>query len=361
LNKTGLKLKGMFLLFLIAFMSVFLTGCMKTETNLKLNRNGSLDVDHKILLSKELESFSEDFLYKIKNDAINNNYEVLELNELGMPGLKLMRSYKDAQQAKCSEIHKMMKCKNDQLFEITKGLFATNYKLNALIDFTPTYNHIENKYIKNSTNNINFVFSMEIPAKSFIDNADFKLKQGKLLKWETNFSEFRHYKAEIHVLNLFNIAVFSFTLFVLLIMLILYKKNIFDFQTIKDHKIKSICIITLIIALNIVALARIDLFSKNKVPEYEIVATYNFLGGKHDEPIKDSKNFIVLIKPININNDSFKKNIMEIVSDIYKFYPDNDHKPISQITIYDDPDSLSLDYSSMNIDITPDKKYLNSN
>ena len=83
---------------LVLCMTIFLTGCVKVETDLTINKDGSAVVKERIMLSKQLLAMAndkdpfEDTLKKYENDP---SVQVSDYEDAEMRGIEATRTIKD--------------------------------------------------------------------------------------------------------------------------------------------------------------------------------------------------------------------------------------------------------------------------
>lgn len=263
-------------------LTILLTGCVKSNTSMTINKDKSMSLTSEVLISDKLLDKESRLIIKDEKDKLQKkNMTVEEIkNSNGYSGFSVTKKYSNIDKNSKEEYKEIIisnffddKFDDSVLFQVKKGLFknvyTANYKFEVdnddfvennnsnetVIDDatnTPTVengttNVIDNINNVDGTNNntekdisdnadliklaseVKFKFSVNLPYKVLESNATKKSDDGKKLEWDLNSNDAVkiNYSFELYNMNNIYMAIgISIGTIILLIVLIIIKNII---------------------------------------------------------------------------------------------------------------------------------------
>lgn len=263
-------------------LTILLTGCVKSNTSMTINKDKSMSLTSEVLISDKLLDKESRLIIKDEKDKLQKkNMTVEEIkNSNGYSGFSVTKKYGNIDKNSKEEYKEIIisnffddKFDDSVLFQVKKGLFknvyTANYKFEVdnddfvednssnetVIDDTTntptvengTTNVIDNTNNVDGTNNntekdisdnadliklaseVKFKFSVNLPYKVLESNATKKSDDGKKLEWDLNSNDAVkiNYSFELYNMNNIYMAIgISIGAIILLIVLIIIKNKI---------------------------------------------------------------------------------------------------------------------------------------
>lgn len=263
-------------------LTILLTGCVKSNTSMTINKDKSMSLTSEVLISDKLLDKESRLIIKDEKDKLQKkNMTVEEIKDSnGYSGFIVTKKYGNIDKNSKEEYKEIIisnffddKFDDSVLFQVKKGLFknvyTANYKFEVdnddfveennsnetVIDDTTntptvengTTNVIDNTNNVDGTNNntekdisdnadliklaseVKFKFSVNLPYKVLESNATKKSDDGKKLEWDLNSNDAVkiNYSFELYNMNNIYMAIgISIGAIILLIVLIIIKNKI---------------------------------------------------------------------------------------------------------------------------------------
>lgn len=263
-------------------LTILLTGCVKLNTSMTINKDKSMSLTSEVLISDKLLDKESRLIIKDEKDKLQKkNMTVEEIKDSnGYSGFSVTKKYGNIDKNSKEEYKEIIisnffddKFDDSVLFQVKKGLFknvyTANYKFEVdnddfvednnsnetVIDDTTntptvengTTNVIDNTNNVDGTNNntekdisdnadliklaseVKFKFSVNLPYKVLESNATKKSDDGKKLEWDLNSNDAVkiNYSFELYNMNNIYMAIgISIGAIILLIVLIIIKNKI---------------------------------------------------------------------------------------------------------------------------------------
>lgn len=263
-------------------LTILLTGCVKSNTSMTINKDKSMSLTSEVLISDKLLDKESRLIIKDEKDKLQKkNMTVEEIKDSnGYSGFIVTKKYGNIDKNSKEEYKEIIisnffddKFDDSVLFQVKKGLFknvyTANYKFEVdnddfveennsnetVIDDTTntptvengTTNVIDNTNNVDGTNNntekdisdnadliklaseVKFKFSVNLPYKVLESNATKKSDDGKKLEWDLNSNDAVkiNYSFELYNMNNIYMAIgISIGAMILLIVLIIIKNKI---------------------------------------------------------------------------------------------------------------------------------------
>lgn len=219
-------------------MTVLLSGCVKTETDLTIYKNGSAVVKDRVLVNKQLLAMSKKDPFKdvIEKKQQNTETKVLPFETEEMKGFEATTHIKNLDTSKWNSTaeNNSVKTKNpDGKFVSTKRDFIkTVYTIDAEIDATKdaennTGSGAQVQSLKNNNADLNNIFQINYivrtPVKADSNNATTADDVNFVYKWQIKFGEVNQMKLRFTVYNTANII--GLIVILLIIAVIIAKKK----------------------------------------------------------------------------------------------------------------------------------------
>lgn len=236
--------------YLLILVSIFiLTGCVKMNANMKINKDKSMDYEIIIAMAKDLVQGDTKVLTdEQKKQAKENGYELSDYSDDDMIGYKAVKHIKNIDNistTKKIESNLDMDSEDKYMFTIKKGFFKNTYKASLKTNSTNSLNNQlgdtnssdnsndeENINLDNDTDfsqytkNMDFKFEVKLPYKAKKNNATSVEDKGKTLSWNL-FEVKDNIEFEFEIYNLSNIymTIGSAIIIIAAIVVFILKKN----------------------------------------------------------------------------------------------------------------------------------------
>lgn len=263
-------------------LTILLTGCVKSNTSMTINKDKSMSLTSEVLISDKLLDKESRLIIKDEKDKLQKkNMTVEEIKDSnGYSGFSVTKKYGNIDKNSKEEYKEIIisnffddKFDDSVLFQVKKGLFknvyTANYKFEVdnddfveennsnetVIDDTTNTHTVENgtTNVIDNTNNVDgtnnntekdisdnadliklasevkFKFSVNLPYKVLESNATKKSDDGKKLEWDLNSNDAVkiNYSFELYNMNNIYMAIgISIGAIILLIVLIIIKNKI---------------------------------------------------------------------------------------------------------------------------------------
>lgn len=263
-------------------LTILLTGCVKSNTSMTINKDKSMSLTSEVLISDKLLDKESRLIIKDEKEKLQKkNMTVEEIKDSnGYSGFSVTKKYSNIDKNSKEEYKEIIisnffddKFDDSVLFQVKKGLFknvyTANYKFEVdnddfvedknsnetVIDDTTNTPTVENDTtnVIDNTNNVDgannntekdisdnadliklasevkFKFSVNLPYKALESNATKKSDDGKKLEWDLNSNDAVkiNYSFELYNMNNIYMAIgISIGTIILLIVLIIIKNII---------------------------------------------------------------------------------------------------------------------------------------
>ncbi len=198
-------------LFLIPVL--FLSGCFSGEIHIKINHNGTADIEYKMGFDESILALTGNKpLVDWKKDAVNEGYVVKDFQEgsiIGVKAFKHCKNLKELQQLLAdSKVTGIGTNKAETVdFRIEPGFLTDTYHFEALVDLTEIRMDEGGPGLNAAVlSRINFKYILTLPVKPVISNAGTVSDDGKTLEWIVVPGQKNIMKAEARVVNIGHIV-----------------------------------------------------------------------------------------------------------------------------------------------------------
>lgn len=226
----------------ILIITFFITGCVKMNASMKINKNKSMDYElilafDKSLIDQTNANFNEDSI----KTAENNGFKVTEYNNDSMSGYKFIKHFNNIDSVSTTEniVGSLDVDSNEKyIFTVKKGFLKNTYKANLTSNSTdlngldPSSLNQTNDLNNNSTtdsldiNNIDYSsmsnmdvkFEVTLPYKAVSSNATYV--NDKTLTWDLLTLKDKSIEFEFELYNYKNIIIVAVVLFIILILIV---------------------------------------------------------------------------------------------------------------------------------------------
>lgn len=255
--------KSKYVILICSFM--LLSGCVKSNTTMVINKDKSMSLSSKILISDKINDDKNKLIIKDEKDKLQKkgiNIENVESSD-GYSGFSVTKKYDDIDKIS-SEKYKEINISNflsddfddSVLFQVKKGMFknvyTANYKFevdedsfnniddntngdetviedpNIIVDDTNTATNSSTDLIK-LTSEMEFKYIVKLPYKALESNSTIKSDNDKTLEWNLNSNStiMINYSFELYNMNNIYMAVgICIGVIILFIILIIIKNKI---------------------------------------------------------------------------------------------------------------------------------------
>ncbi|WP_160118429.1 DUF3153 domain-containing protein [Bacillus sp. V59.32b] len=218
------------LICLLTFVLV-LTGCVKVDTSLKINSDGSSDLTLVYGIDKQIASFGgtdiTNDLEDTKQEAEKEGFKAIDYNSERYIGLTLKKHF---------ESFEDMKSPSDeqQLFDFkvkeTKGFFTDTYKVDGVFDFTGMTDDAESEefdqqMVESMISQMELTFNLELPVEAGENNATEVKNIGKELVWNFTPNAKNDVDFEFKKINYVNIALLAIGALLVIIFVFLFVRR----------------------------------------------------------------------------------------------------------------------------------------
>ncbi len=202
-------------LFALFFILLFLNGCVKSTTTMKINSTKSINFDTTFLVSKEIENAS--ILDKIAQDKlVANGYNISTVDEDNYSGVKVTKRFSNIDRVSSIKgeeviISDLLKGNMDDkvLFKVKKSFFRNTYFATYKYRLRSEINanggddvELTSDKMISLDGEMFYKFVLEVPYGTIQNNANEVSKNGKVLTWTLNRGEDSDITFSFTLLNL---------------------------------------------------------------------------------------------------------------------------------------------------------------
>lgn len=242
-------LKKYFFLLLIIFAVLLIsTGCIKLQTKITLNNDGSGRWEYIIALSDELLAMDEtidDSFADIKKEVEESSFIINDYEEDGYTGVIIHKDFTNIEEINATNFLTNLAQEDESLsdedfdslfipdIEVKKGVIYNTYKI-----FVEMESEVEDEtdlLMFNQMYDLKFVFESPVEAKEH--NAHTVSDDGKILTWKLMPGEDNTVDLEFKLLNIQNLLVLLLTILIVIaivLLIILKRKNLSASEEIED-------------------------------------------------------------------------------------------------------------------------------
>lgn len=207
----------------ILIITFFITGCVKMNASMKVNKNKSMDYEIILAFDKSLVQNNNIISDEDITEAKNNGYIINEYNDDTKTGIKVSKHIKNIDSVSTTKetITNLNEYKNIKFFTVKKGFVKNAYKAKFYINTNYQDNTdllITDNVGLDDYNNMEMKFEVTLPYKAISTNA--QNVNDKTLSWDmTSFTE-NYIEFEFELYNYQNIIIIAVILFIVLIIII---------------------------------------------------------------------------------------------------------------------------------------------
>ena len=257
------------MLFLIC--SILLTGCIKVDTEVTLDKKGNAQIEGKFLVNEVLSDRVDEEYSEFEENSKENNLEVAKVSENGYVGVKQIYKTEDFNKndIKLPEIFEPTNG-NKRFLTVRHNLFFTKTNIDWIAHFIEINNKVltkEDQSLFESTLKIN------IPVKATFSNADSRNDMTNSYEWKLEPTKDNKIQLEYKIINWLNVVLFM--LFIVSII------SLFVLLVLKQNK-KSILATSILptVLLIYFVIASSFCFIENKINEKSLPTNYYNLAKK---------------------------------------------------------------------------------
>lgn len=195
------------LIFSLIISSLILTGCIKFNTSVKINADGSSDVTLVYGMDKQLAFMDEQFsLEDSKSEAEAEGYKVVEYQDDRFIGYKLTRHFETL-----AELSKQIDA-DGMAIEVVEdpGFFKNKYTITGSFDLSgmtgDNSNEFDQRFAEAFIRQMDLKFSLSLPKEAGENNASKVKDDGKTLIWNLAASNENIIEVEYEKMNYVNIS-----------------------------------------------------------------------------------------------------------------------------------------------------------
>lgn len=212
-------------LMLFMICSIFLTGCIKVDTEVTLDKRGNAQIEGKFLVNEVLSNRVDEEYSEFKENSKENHLEVAKVSENGYVGVKQIYKTEDFNKndIRLPEIFEPTNV-NKRFLTVKHNLFFV--KTN--IDWTAHFTEINNRVLtKEDQSLFESTLKINIPVKATFSNADSRNDMTNSYEWKLEPTKDNKIQLEYKIINWLNVILFTlFTVSIIsLIVLLVLKQN----------------------------------------------------------------------------------------------------------------------------------------
>ena len=217
-------------IFALMAMTLILCGCIKIETDITINKDGSTIVKDRFMMSKQLLALAnQDPLAEKIQEKQAQGKEIIPYETEEMKGFETKTVIKNLATDKWNIIteNEAIKTNNpDQKFvSVKKGMLKTTYNIDAEFDMTKDSENATDKAqiaaMKASgmdvNNLIQYKYIIHTPTKPDTHNANYANEQSNTYTWDIKFDGVTTMKMKLTIYNTINIAIVAIIALIFLI------------------------------------------------------------------------------------------------------------------------------------------------
>ncbi|WP_409275828.1 LppM family (lipo)protein [Neobacillus sp. SCS-31] len=221
-------------IFLSILLILLLSGCVKMDNTLIINKDGSSDFTMIYGIDSQLyssEMGAPESMDEFKSDAEKSGFKVVTYKDKEFTGLKISKhfeSYKDIKFVNNSESKMNFKV-NEQ-----KGFFKNKYAVEAVYDLRGMSDEMgdgsegfDEQILNSILGKMDLKFTLKLPVKSGDNNASNVSDEGKTLTWDLLPDKNNELKVQFEKVNTLNIVLLAVGIVVALIstLIVIFKKR----------------------------------------------------------------------------------------------------------------------------------------
>ena len=224
-------------IFALLAMTVFLSGCIKVETDLTINKDGSAIVKDRFMMSKQLLTMAnQDPFEQAMKEKSADGREITPYETEEMKGFEAKTVIKniDTDKWNITPENKAIKTNNaDKKFiSVKKDFFKTVYNIDAEFDISQSSENptdaAQLEAMKASGMDINnfmqYKYIIHTPNKPDSHNATYVDEANNVYTWHIKFGDINKMQMKLTVYNTINIVV-AVTLLLIIFLGILYSMH----------------------------------------------------------------------------------------------------------------------------------------
>lgn len=210
--------------------AILMSGCIRTDTDVIINKDGSAIVKNDFLIQEDLNNFTDQAFTKSMEDIKSKGaQEITKVHKDGMVGYELINKIASLENEDLRSLPPAITTldKDKKFINVKKGLFITNYELNLDADLTDT--EADSKFAgigfdKNKMSSlIQANFSVTLPVPASEHNATSVNLSENIYKWSLTLYQHTPIKLKFFVYNTENIVMaLVIPLVVLLLLALMY-------------------------------------------------------------------------------------------------------------------------------------------
>lgn len=256
-------MKKYFKLLTILILMLFVTGCVKFNYSISINKDKSMDLEIILASDKKFIEDKNDLNFSnIDFDKLSENgYLVFAYNEDIYEGSRIVKSFKNIDDiSNTNDNGLVINLKNvlngidNTLFYVKKGFFKNTYigrfKITGSDEYSDILNSNSNSIDDDGMNeledtmsellkSLDFKFVINVPYKTLSNNATSISENQKTLTWDLLQVKDENINFEFYLYNLNNIIICIAILLIIIIILIVLIKKITK-NRVKNNKINNI-------------------------------------------------------------------------------------------------------------------------
>lgn len=202
-----------------------LTGCIKADYHLKVNGDGSLDVDFKVLLDRTMLRLlgDNDPLADLRDNAEKQGYQVENYTEGEFEGLRLRKHVDHPDQLKLTGLDdRLFKLPEDFKIKREKRFWTETVSVDETLDLRDVDLPFGATALKLFGNRADLTFTLSLPLRPDSHNATDVSENGKTLSWKIQLGEQNRLQLKLTAPHIKNILIVGAVVLLLLIALVVY-------------------------------------------------------------------------------------------------------------------------------------------
>ncbi|MCQ2789438.1 MAG: hypothetical protein MJ229_03560 [bacterium] len=211
---------------LISICPLFLSACVKTDTDIVIDKKGNATFSSKLLFDKNVANYMGDTLNPeyYKKNSQDTEMEFTKIHEDGYVGIKSHKNIKNIYKNDLSTLldESYLTPKNKKFLEINKSVFHKNIKINLVSNFSNMKDANGKAIDKNTAELITPTFRITIPYKAYKNNAQHVTNDSHTYEWKPSTSNSNEIILEYNIINFLNISIFAIAILLLILGIIFY-------------------------------------------------------------------------------------------------------------------------------------------
>lgn len=226
--------KGMATVALIVVLFMVLSGCVKINSTLTVNSDGSGDLSVIYGVNKQLAAMQPDItssLQTAKKNSEKEGYTTSDYNDTQYMGIQLKKHINNLKDLKQFPNNNKVKFSVKE----KKGFFKNTYDVNSSFDLTgltdPNSNGLEESVAAAAVAQIDLKFTLNLPVAAGNNNASKVTNNNKTLEWTLVPNQMNNLNVQFSTVNMTNVVMLIGGIAIILILL-----GFFIFRKKKSHK-----------------------------------------------------------------------------------------------------------------------------